>query len=130
MLAHAIAHAAARDGTRLATRVEIAKMNPRDSIWVGTGQMPVGVRPFQRELESEADRLGVHIMASAGFDPAALAAYIDRMQPAHDTSAQVPSPLPPVEKRVADLEQAIGELPAQSYSSGTEFQAIQNEVRQ
>src|SRR5580658_849998 len=64
---------------------------------------PADVRDKIRAIEIQADRDAVARMAAAGFDPAALARYLDRVQlPGNERSL-----LPPPADRVAAIEQAI-----------------------
>ncbi|HYW46304.1 MAG TPA: M48 family metalloprotease [Bryobacteraceae bacterium] len=131
MLAHAVAHVAERHGTRLATRGELANLASLPLIymggWTGSTALPLGFVNVQRQLELEADRLAVRLMAGAGWDPAALARYIERVQPAGQPA--MTSPLPARDLRVAALNEAIGALPAASYEVGEGLGAIQEEVR-
>jgi predicted Zn-dependent protease len=137
MFAHSIAHVAARHGTRLVTRGELANLASIPLIymggWNGNGDalIPIGFLSTQRAYELEADRLAVRMMAGAGYDPGALVRYIVRVQPANtDMDMQkVFSALPSVSDRTAGMEQAIRQLPAGTYSSGDGIQPIQEEVR-
>jgi beta-barrel assembly-enhancing protease len=135
MFAHAIAHVAARHGTRLATRGELAKQAAIPLIYMGAWNgnvdalIPIGFLSVQRTYELEADRLAVRMMAGAGYDPGALVRYIVRVQPANTDVQKVFSALPSVSERTAGMEQAIRQLPAGTYSSGDGIQPIQEEVR-
>ena len=141
MLAHSIAHVAARHGTRVATRAELANIASVPLVYMGgwTGYavqqgaglaVPLGFLTFQRAFEREADLLAIRMMAGAGCDPDALVRYIGRVQaPPDATGSKVFSPLPERDQRVAAMQQAIRDLPARAYSSGEEFPPIQDEVR-
>ena len=125
MLAHAMAHTAARHGTPMATRGGPA--NVYFPVHNATA-VPLGLLPLMHAFEREADRIAVQSMAAAGYDPAALWRYLDRTLIAG--SPKFPSPFPSRETRIADLQQAIAELPPREYSSGTgEFERIREEVR-
>lgn len=126
MLAHAMAHAAARHGTRMATPGGPATVYlPVHGI---ATTVPLGYLSIVRGFEREADHLAVQSMAPAGYDPAALLRYFDRTLLAG--SPKLPSPFPSRETRIADLQQAIAELPPREYSSGTgEFERIREQVR-
>jgi beta-barrel assembly-enhancing protease len=144
-LAHAMAHIAARHGTRQATRGQIAQQATIPLIfwggwngygWNGYGPsqdspvlLPVGMLISQKAYESEADRLAVSMTAAAGYDPEGLARYVGRVQDPPQRSSSVFSAFPPREKRVRSIEQAIQALPATSYYASGDFARIQEEVR-
>jgi predicted Zn-dependent protease len=130
MLAHAMAHCAARHGTRLASRGQVTGLTTIPLIFMGgwSGMhaqgaqvaMPLGFLTHQREFELEADRIAVKSMAAAGYDPAALIPYIERT---HVDPARLDrSPLPPKEERLAAIRQAIADLP-------NTFEQVREEVR-
>ena len=87
---------------------------------------PADVRDKIRAIEIQADRDAVARMAAAGFDPAALARYLDRVQlPGNERSL-----LPPPADRVAAIEEAIRSLPVKKYvSSNGEFDRVQALLR-
>lgn len=84
LMAHATAHALLRHPaermSQAFTREELAVLSPpvlgapsstlqrRLMACLGTGTDPT-IQPFSREHEMEADRLGLELMAKAGFDP-------------------------------------------------------------
>lgn len=137
MLAHAIAHVAVRHGARLATPTQAADVRSVPLVflggWVGMGGAggiaPLGYLKFARAFESEADRLAAEMMARAGYDPAALVRYIERLQIDRTGPSKAFSPLPSREIRIAELAETIQDLPARVYSSSDEFPRIQEEVR-
>jgi beta-barrel assembly-enhancing protease len=148
MLAHAMEHIAQRHGTREAAR-ETSREATRGSminnssipvIFMGgfsgncsEGQsIPLGFITSQKSNELEADSLAVRTMARAGFDPSALARYIQRVQvrPAGTTSNAY-SPLPDRDQRLAAMLSTIEKLPPVNYAAAPpdEFAAAQQEVR-
>jgi beta-barrel assembly-enhancing protease len=138
LLAHAIAHVAARDGTRLATRTELMNIAaiPLETTagWAGDAMrnaqalaLPLSLLQMQRKAELAADQAAARAMANAGYDPEALARYIERVQPADETKAGIWSPLPRRSARV----QAIRELglAAQPHEPRAGLTTAQDEVR-
>ena len=124
MLAHSMAHAAARHGLRQATRgpvinyasIPLVFMGSADGIHGNTAALPPAYTASLRDYELEADRIAAEAMAQAGYDPAALVRYIERLQP--DTA------------RLEDLWRAIAALPAWQYGTGTGgFERIRAEIQ-
>jgi beta-barrel assembly-enhancing protease len=132
MLAHAMAHIAARHGTRLATRGQIANQASIPLIFMGgwTGSataLPLGFVSTQRQLELDADRAAAAAVSAAGYDPEALVRYIRRNQ--SGTASPVFSALPPLERRVPALQDAIAALPPAAFSAGDGLAPAQDELR-
>src|SRR6266446_2415608 len=109
VMAHEIAHVAARHGTRQATRGEIANLATIPLIfmggWTGYGVrqaasvlVPVGFLKFSRGFESEADLLGLEYMYKAGYDPTAFDDFFEKIETLEKrkpgTVAKVFSPYP------------------------------------
>ena len=91
----------------------------------------MGMLAFQRAMESEADYLAVKAMAASGYDPAGLASYLERVQPAPGGgSASVAfATLPPRDRRVAHIQGEIRQLPAGAYQASDELARIQAELK-
>jgi beta-barrel assembly-enhancing protease len=91
VMAHEIAHVAARHGTRQATRGEIAQLATIPLIfmggWTGYGirqaasvAIPIGFLKFSRGFESDADLLGLEYMYKSGYDPGAFVDFFEKIQ--------------------------------------------------
>jgi len=91
VMAHEIAHVAARHGTRQATRGEIINIASIPLIFMGgwTGYairqgaglaIPLGFLTFSRGFESEADMLGLEYMYKTGYDPTAFVDFFEKIQ--------------------------------------------------
>ncbi len=88
--------------------------------------MPPGLLPAQRRNELEADELAVRVVARAGFDPAALVAYVGRVQP---PMAGEFSALPGRDERVTAMKATVAGLDTGDFvvSSG-EFVAVRERM--
>jgi predicted Zn-dependent protease len=126
MLAHAMSHAAQPQEIRNGS---IPLVYTGSWTTTGSSALPVAFLRTARGLELQADLLAVQVMARAGFDPAALMHYIARTQHNPPSRPAQFSALPPRDRRVANLESIIRRLPARSYSSTGEYDAVRDEVR-
>src|ERR1035437_3338901 len=139
MLAHAIAHIATRQETRQMTRVQIVNYATIPLINMGGSSgyairqgaalaVPLGFLPFLRQRELESDQVAASILSSAGYDPQALARYIERLHPAAPPLRNPMTPYPAKDQRLAALQTAIQQLPPATYSAHPGLDAIQQEV--
>ncbi len=91
VMAHEIAHVAARHGTRSATRAQLAQFASIPLIfvggWLGYGiqqaanfAIPMTMLRFSREFERDADFLGVQYMYKAGYDPTLMVQFFERLK--------------------------------------------------
>jgi predicted Zn-dependent protease len=140
LLAHSIAHVAARHGTREASRGELAQVNTIPLIFLGGYAgfgslqaqpvlLPAGYLAFARGYESEADMLGATAMSALGYDPKELAAYIGRT--ANHPAAKLFSAWPPAADRVAAIERIAEQFKAPPHlPDSSEFNRVQEEIRQ
>ena len=91
VMAHEIAHVAARHATRQMTRSQWANIGTIPLIFVGGGigyaaraaaglGLPLTFLQFSRGFEAEADYLGVEYMYKTGYDPQAYVAFFEKVQ--------------------------------------------------
>ncbi len=91
VMAHEIAHVAARHGMRQMTRANIAQIATIPLIFVGGGigygiyeasglALPLTFMKFQRNFEAEADYLGLQYMYKTGYDPQAFISFFEKIQ--------------------------------------------------
>ncbi len=89
LMAHEIAHVAARHATRALTRKNLYSFTGELSLLAGPVGMiledaggiagPLSVKKFSRESEYEADLLGIEYAYSAGYDPQALLSALEKL---------------------------------------------------
>jgi predicted Zn-dependent protease len=93
VMAHEIAHVAARHGTRQATRGELAQIAMIAAsiaipyTWTGYAvrqgasmAIPMGFLVFTRKMEREADYLGLQYMYKAGYDPTSFVDFFEKVE--------------------------------------------------
>ena len=91
VMAHEIAHVAARHGTRQMTRAQWANIGTIPLIFIGGGigygiyeaaglGLPLTFMKFQRGFEAEADYLGLQYMYKTGYDPQAFISFFEKIQ--------------------------------------------------
>ncbi len=91
VMAHEIAHVAARHTTRQLTRAQFANYMSLPLIFVGGGiglaareaagiGLPVTFLKFSRSFEAEADYLGIQYMYKAGYDPNEFVNFFEKIQ--------------------------------------------------
>jgi predicted Zn-dependent protease len=148
LMAHEIAHVAARHATRFATRkhawtlLSIPLAMASGPAALGTRQIiPLSLRKFSRDFELEADLLGIEYQYAAGYDPQAFLDALERLagkakrnkasnsssKTFHDQIKQAFAYYPPTEDRIEKLHAAITSfLPArEDYILDTsEFQSV------
>lgn len=125
VMAHEIAHVAARHGTRQATRGQIINYASIPLIFMGgwTGYairqgaglaIPLGFLTFSRGFESEADYLGLQYMYKAGYDPGAFVDFFEKIlakeKKKPGTMAKIFSSHPMTTERIKDSQKNIQEV--------------------
>jgi predicted Zn-dependent protease len=88
---------------------------------------------FTRDNEREADRVGVQLLDSAGFDPRGMAAFFERLQRAtRFYEGGAPSYLrthPLTFERIGDIQGRIENMPYRQVPDSLEFQLIRAKLR-
>jgi predicted Zn-dependent protease len=125
VMAHEIAHIAARHGTRQATRGQLVNLASIPLIfmggWTGYGirqassvLVPLGFLSFSRGFESEADMLGLQYLYKAGYDPTAFVDFFEKIQSDEKkkpgTMAKVFSSHPLTDDRIKNSQKNIQEI--------------------
>jgi predicted Zn-dependent protease len=122
VMAHEIAHVAARHATRQASKAELANWATLPLIFLG-GPIGFGARSaagllipmkflqFSRGAEREADYLGLQYMYKAGYDPQAFVDFFEKIEAKEKnrpgTLAKAFSTHPPTPDRITASEEEI-----------------------
>jgi len=125
VMAHEIAHVAARHGTRQATRGQIINYASIPLIFMGgwTGYairqgaglaIPLGFLTFSRGFESEADYLGLQYLYKAGYDPGSFVDFFEKIlskeRKKPGTMAKIFASHPMTADRIKDSQKNIQEV--------------------
>jgi Zn-dependent protease with chaperone function len=140
LMAHEIAHVAARHATRMATRkyawsmISIPISYLAGPAGLGARQIgPLTLRKFSRDAEIEADVLGIEYQNAAGYDPQAFVEALEKLNsreremrarrdkvrpnigflanlPFHHQIGQAFANYPPTEERIRKVQQDISTL--------------------
>ncbi|MGE5569557.1 MAG: M48 family metallopeptidase [Rhodospirillales bacterium] len=125
VMAHEIAHVAARHGTRQATKGTIANFATIPLIfmggWTGYGVrqaasvlIPVTFLKFSRGMEEEADLLGLQYLYKTGYDPTAFVDFFEKIQTLEKrkpgTMSKIFSTHPLTDDRIKKAQQNIQEI--------------------
>ncbi|MGA2698013.1 MAG: M48 family metallopeptidase [Terriglobales bacterium] len=146
VMAHEIAHVAARHATRQMTRGQLANIGTIPLIFVGGGigyavrsvasiGLPMTFLTFSRGFEAEADYLGLQYMYKTGYDPQSFVAFFEKIQAqekkkpgtlakAFSTHPQTPDRIEASQKEIATI------LPAepQYVVDTSEFQDVKSRL--
>src|ERR1051325_10428563 len=125
VMAHEIAHVAARHGTRQATRGTIINYASIPLIFMGgwTGYairqgaglaIPLGFLTFSRGFEAEADMLGLEYLYKTGYDPTAFVDFFEKIQTLEKrkpgTLSRVFSTHPMTDDRIKNAQKNISQI--------------------
>jgi len=124
VMAHEIAHVAARHGTKQASRATVMQMMTIPLIFYGgyTGLglrqaanlvIPMSYLKFSKDFETQADNLGLQYMYKTGYDPNAFVDFFERLQSMEKKKPGAMSKLfsdhPPTGDRIVKVQQNIQE---------------------
>ena len=142
VMAHEIAHVAARHATRNATKAQIWNMASIPLIFLGGPAgyaireiaglaIPMSFLKFSRDAEREADLLGVEYEYASGYDPAAFVQFFEKLhgkeKEKHSFIAKAFTTHPMTADRIKRAQQEIGTMlpPKEEYVVDTsEFQEV------
>jgi predicted Zn-dependent protease len=126
VMAHEIAHVAARHATREMTRANYASMASIPLIFVGSWgiyeaanlalslALPLTFMKFSRSFEAEADYLGVQYMYKAGYDPQSFVSFFEKIKAQEKknpgTLAKAFASHPPTPERILKTQQEIRDI--------------------
>ena len=146
VMAHEIAHVAARHGTKQATRGQIINLAsiplifvgglPGYAIQQGAGlALPLGFLSFSRAFEREADYLGLQYMYKAGYDPTSFVDFFEKIQSLEKkkpgTLSKVFSTHPLTDDRIksaqAEIQKILVEKPEYVVNT-SEFDDVKNRL--
>src|SRR5204863_8428238 len=149
VMAHEIAHVAARHGTKQATKGDIVQLASIPAMifipygWAGYAAyqganflIPMTFLKFSRDAEREADFLGLQYMYKAGYDPNSYVTFSERIQADEKrrpgTIGKAFSTHPPTQDRIENTQKEIARiLPArQEYIvTSSEFDSVKSRLR-
>jgi beta-barrel assembly-enhancing protease len=147
VMAHEIAHVAARHQMQQMTRMQYANMATIPLIFIGSWgvyqaasmainlALPITFMKFSRNFESEADYLGVQYMYKTGYDPQAFVSFFEKIE-AKDrkkpgTLAKAFASHPPTPDRIEKTQEEIKRiLPTQPQYvvSTSEFDSVKSRL--
>lgn len=125
VMAHEIAHVAARHGTRNATRAQLVQYATIPLLfiggWAGYGiqqaanfAIPMTMLKFSRDFERQADFLGVQYLYNSGYDPTSMVEFFERLHAMRkrDKSAiaKAFSSHPMTGSRIRDVQKTIDRI--------------------
>src|SRR5215470_8727786 len=142
VMGHEMSHVILRHGTHEASKANLIELPAllagsligNDTVTGKLARMGLGlgansfILKFSRDAESEADALGSHLMAEAGYDPVQMARFFEKLA-AGPQPPQLLSDHPNPGNRERAIRAEMQTLPARSYGYETgEFQRMKSEV--
>ena len=139
VMGHEVAHALANHGQQrmsagllqqlgaVGTQVAVGNKDPQTQALImqayGVGSQVGGMLPFSRKHETEADRIGLVLMAIAGYDPVNAVHVWERMSAASGGQAppEILSTHPSNESRIKDLTALVPQAKAEAAKFGVVF---------
>ncbi|MGH9833047.1 MAG: M48 family metallopeptidase [Blastocatellia bacterium] len=144
VIAHEIAHVAARHGVEQASKAELINYASMSLIFLGGWgyivqqvaglAVPLTFLKFSRGAEKEADRLGAQYMWASGYDPNALITFFEKLQAKEKkkpgTLAKVFSTHPMTNDRITEVRELIGRFPDRGdyQISSSEFAQVKSRL--
>jgi predicted Zn-dependent protease len=146
VMAHEIAHVAARHAVRQMTRANFANIASIPLIFVGGGigyaawsaagiGVPMTFMKFSRGFEEEADYLGLQYMYKTGYDPQSFMSFFEKIQAKEKikpgTMSKIFASHPSIESRIAKTQKQIDtKLPSsvQYVVTRSEFDEVRTRV--
>jgi predicted Zn-dependent protease len=126
VMAHEIAHVAARHAMQQMTRAQYAQMATIPLVFVGSWgiyeaasmainlALPLTFMKFSRNFETEADFLGVQYMYKTGYDPQAFVTFFEKIEAKNKkqpgTLAKAFSSHPPTPDRITRAQAEISKI--------------------
>jgi predicted Zn-dependent protease len=149
VMAHEIAHVAARHGTRNATKAQITQLAMIPAMifipytWAGYAiyeslqfAIPLQFLKFSRDAEREADYLGLQYMYKAGYDPNSYVTFFEKIQAEErrkpGSIPKVFADHPPTAERIHNIQTEIARiLPVRSeyIVTTSEFDVVKARLR-
>jgi len=148
VMAHEIAHVAARHGTENASKGQLVNIASLPLIFLGGGGgfairqaagflIPMQFLQFSRKAEAEADYLGVQYLYKTGYDPGAAVSFFEKLQARENAKpgsvSKMFSTHPPTGDRIEMTKKNIeAVLPdkEQYVVTTSEFQQVKNLLAQ
>jgi len=142
VMGHEMSHVILRHGTNQASKAELIELpaalagqmggssmlGKLTQVGIGLGANSVLLK-FSRSAESQADLMGSHLMAEAGYDPMQLARFFEKLNAQGNLGLQFLSDHPNPDNRERAIEQEAQRLPQQVYRYQTgDFQRMKQIV--